>query len=99
VRAALGPTAGELAQLFPQLADGPPTAPAGDPGQAKLRLFESVVALLELWARDRGLLLVLDDVHWADSSTQELLDYAARRLARSRVMLLATYPSSTGGTP
>ncbi|MGH3036973.1 MAG: ATP-binding protein, partial [Gaiellaceae bacterium] len=93
VRAALGPTAAELAQLFPQLADGPPTAPAGDPAQAKLRLFESVVALLELWARDRGLLLVLDDVHWADSSTRELLDYAARRLARSRVMLLATYRS------
>jgi len=91
VRAQLGRTAGELAQLFPQLADGPPTPPAGDPAQAKLRLFESVVALLELWARDRGLLLVLDDVHWADSSTRELLDYAARRLVRSRVMLLATY--------
>src|SRR5262249_52498875 len=51
------------------------------------------VSLLELWARDRGLLLVLDDVHWADGSTRELLDYAARRLARSRVMLLATYRS------
>jgi class 3 adenylate cyclase len=93
VRADLGPAAGELAQLFPQLADGPPSAPAGDPAQAKLRLFESVVALFELWARDRGLLLVLDDVHWADSSTRELLDYMARRLVRSRVMLLATYRS------
>ena len=93
LRTALGPTAGELAQLFPQLADGPPKAPEGDPAQAKLRLFESVVTLLELWAQNRGLLLVLDDVHWADSSTRELLDYAARRLAQSRVMLLATYRS------
>jgi class 3 adenylate cyclase len=93
VRADLGRTAAELAQLFPQLADGPPSPPAGDPAQAKLRLFESVVALLELWARDRGLLIVLDDIHWADSSTRELLDYGARRLARSRVMLLATYRS------
>jgi class 3 adenylate cyclase len=93
VRADLGLTAEELAQLFPQLAVGPPRAPAGDPAQAKLRLFESVVALLELWARERGLLLVLDDIHWADSSARELLDYAARRLARSRVMLLATYRS------
>lgn len=93
VRAELGQTAGELAQLFPQLAEGPPAPPAGDPGQAKLRLFESVVALLELGARDRGLLLVLDDLHWADSSTRELLDYAARRLVRSRVLLLATYRS------
>ena len=94
MRTELGPTAAELAQLFPQLADGPPTAPAGDPAQAKLRLFESVVTLLELWARDRGLLLVLDDVHWADE-----LDARAPRLrgppARrsSRVMLLATYRS------
>ncbi len=93
VRAELGPAAAELAQLFPQLGEGPPTAPVGDPAQAKLRLFESVVTLLELWARDRGLLLVLDDVHWADSSTRELLDYAARRLVRSRVILLATYRS------
>jgi class 3 adenylate cyclase len=93
VRANLGAAAAELAQLFPQLAEGPPTVPVGDPAQAKLRLFESVVTLLKLWARDRGLLLVLDDIHWADSSTSELLDYAARRLVRSRVMLLATYRS------
>ena len=93
VRAAVGPAAAELAQLFPRLADGPPAAPAGDPAQAKLRLFESVVTLLELWARERGLLVVVDDIHWADSSTRELLDYAARRLARDRVMLLAAYRS------
>ncbi len=92
IRAELGPSSAELAQLFPQLAEGVAPA-AGDPAQAKLRLFESVVNLLELWARDRGLLLVLDDIHWADSSTRELLDYAARRLAHSRVMLLATYRS------
>src|SRR6266545_2384213 len=93
MRADLGPTAAELAQLFPQFAEGPPTAPVGDPAQAKLRLFEAVVTLLEHWARDRGLLLVLDDVHWADGSTRELLDYVARRLVRSRVMVLATYRS------
>ncbi|MGH2450933.1 MAG: ATP-binding protein, partial [Candidatus Limnocylindria bacterium] len=91
LRADLGQTAAELAQLFPQLAEGPPPAPAGDPAQAKLRLFESVVTLLEVWARERALLLVLDDVHWADGSTRELLDYMARRLLRSRVMLLATH--------
>ena len=93
VRTGLGPAAAELAQLFPQLAEGPPAAPVGDPSQAKLRLFESVVTVLELWASDRGLLLVLDDVHWADSSTRELMDYVARRLVKSRVMILATYRS------
>jgi class 3 adenylate cyclase len=91
VRADLGPAADELAQLFPQLAVGPSGPPAGDLAQAKLRLFESVVTLLELWARERGLLLVLDDVHWADTSTRELLDYAARRLSRRRVVVVATF--------
>jgi class 3 adenylate cyclase len=93
LRAELGPMTAELGQLFPQLGDGAAAAPASDPAQAKLRMFESVVSLLELWARERGLLLVLDDVHWADSSTRHLLDYVARRLVRSRVMLLATYRS------
>lgn len=91
--AELGPMVAELAQLFPQLGEGPSPAAGGDLGQAKLRLFESVVALLELWARTRTLLLVLDDVHWADGSTRELLDYAARRLAKRRVLLLAPYRS------
>jgi class 3 adenylate cyclase len=52
-----------------------------------------VVGLLELWARSKTLLVVLDDIHWADGSTRELLEYAARRLERRRVMLLATYRS------
>ena len=93
LRTELGQMTEELGQLFPQLGDGAQAAPTGDPAQAKLRMFESVVSLLELWARERGLLLVLDDVHWADSSTRHLLDYVARRLVRSRVMLLATYRS------
>jgi class 3 adenylate cyclase len=93
VRADLGQVTGELAQLFPQLGNGAPSAPPSDPDQAKLRMFEAVVTLLERSARERGLLLVLDDVHWADSSTRHLLDYVARRLVRSRVMLLATYRS------
>jgi class 3 adenylate cyclase len=93
LRADLGPMTAELAQLFPQLGDGAPSAVSGDPAQAKLRMFESVVTLFERWGRERGLLLVLDDVHWSDSSTRHLLDYVARRLVRSRVMVLATYRS------
>ena len=92
LRAELGPMVGELAQVFPQLGDGSPVAER-DPAQARLRLFESIVALVELWAQRDTLLVVLDDLHWADSSTRELLEYLARRLAKSRVMLLATYRS------
>jgi len=93
LRTELGPMVAELAQLFPQLAQGVSAGQSADPAQAKVRLFESAVALLELWARRETLLVVIDDLHWADSSTRELLEYAARRLARKRVLLLATYRS------
>jgi len=92
VAARLGPERRELAQLFPQLAGDDGATPEGNPEQAKLRLFEAIVSLLEAPARERGLLLVIEDVHWADESTRELLDHLARRLRR-RAMILATYRS------
>jgi class 3 adenylate cyclase len=88
----LGPAARELAQLFPQL--GPASGdPIGEPMQAKLRLFEAVVALVSRAARETGVLLVVEDVHWADSATRELLDHLVRRLTKTRSLLLMTYRS------
>src|ERR671935_646126 len=89
----LGAARLELAQLFPQLGGDEPPASLGDPAQAKLRLFEAVVALLSVPARERGLLLVVEDVHWADSATRELLDHLARRLTNVRSLVLVTYRS------
>jgi class 3 adenylate cyclase len=86
----LGPAGRELAQLFPQL--GPPTtSPTADPTQTKLRLFESMISLLAIPADDTGVLLIIEDIHWADASTRELLDYLARRLRGLRIMVLTTY--------
>jgi class 3 adenylate cyclase len=89
----LGAARRELAQLFPQLGRDEPDVPVGDPAQAKLRLFEAVVALLSLPARERGLLLIVEDVHWADAATRELLDHIARRLTNTRSLVLVTYRS------
>ena len=66
---------------------------SGDPTQAKLRLFEAVVGMLGTAARDQGLLLILEDVHWADTATRELLDHLSRRLTAMRALLLLTYRS------
>jgi class 3 adenylate cyclase len=93
VAAKLGAARRELAQLFPQLGDDEVAAPVGDPAQAKLRLFEAIVALLDVPARERGLLLVIEDIHWADTATRELLDHIARRLTKTRAVLLVTYRS------
>lgn len=90
LRERLGPAAAELAQLFPQLGAAGPAQPDQT---GKLRLFEAVVAILGDAAREHGLLLVVEDIHWADPSTRELLDYLTRRLRAERVLLLATVRS------
>ena len=85
----LGSAADELAQLFPQL--GRPSGAQTEAAQAKLRLFESILILLRDAAAQRALLLVLEDLQWADPATRELLDYATRRLRSTNVLIVATY--------
>ena len=93
VASRLGPTRRELSQLFPQLADGVAPAQPGESEQAKLRLFEAIACLLAVPADDQGMLLVVEDVHWADASTRELLDHLARRISGLRALVLITYRS------
>ena len=80
----------ELAWLFPQLELEEPPRDPSDPVQGKLRLFEAVLALLRTCAHPAGLLLILENVHWADASSRELLEYLVRRLRGARAMLLVT---------
>src|SRR2546430_485882 len=85
----LGPAADELGQVFAQL--GRPSPGATEAAQAKMRLFESILMLLRDAATQRALLLILEDLQWADPSTRELLDYATRRLRSTNVLIVATY--------
>jgi class 3 adenylate cyclase len=89
LRERLGSAADELSQLFPQM--GRPAIGQSDASQAKLRLFEAILVLLRDAARTSALLLVLEDLQWADPATRELLDYATRRLRSTNVLILATY--------
>ena len=93
LRERLGPSARELGRLFPRLAGGDLPADAGDPAHARLRLCEGLAELLQVPAERRGLLLVLEDLHWADASTREVIDFLVRRLRTGRVMILGTYRS------
>ena len=81
----------ELAALFPQLGSGDAALPEAGDAAHKLRLFEALLALLGVLAEDGGLLLTVEDLHWADASTRELLDYLARRIRGNRVLLVANY--------
>src|SRR5690349_16893905 len=57
---------------------------------SQLRVFEATLALLDERATAAPVLLVLEDLHWADASTLDLLVYLAHDLGGRRVVLLAT---------
>lgn len=80
----------DLGRLFTDL-HLPAPEPLGDPALEKTRLFEAVVRLLERLARETPVLLLLDDLHWADPASIELLHYLARSIADQAVLMLGTY--------
>ena len=64
-------------------------AALGNEGAARDRLFTAFLA--ELGSPGALTVAVIEDVHWADEATLDLLSYAGRRLGRTRALLLATY--------
>ncbi|WP_435853617.1 helix-turn-helix transcriptional regulator [Streptomyces sparsogenes] len=86
--AAIAGQEGELARLLPELGETDRGRPETE---GRARLFELTVRLLEHLATDRTLVLALEDLHWADRSTRELLSYLLRALTHSRLLILATY--------
>jgi predicted ATPase len=102
--AGAGPSAGELAEavaarpvLTQLLPDRPITSavtspPSDDaPGLARQRLFGAVLGLLTELAAASPVLLILEDLHWADDSTRDLVTFLSRVLRRERVALLVSY--------
>jgi DNA-binding CsgD family transcriptional regulator len=63
----------------------------GQAAGSQLRVFEETLALLSERAADTPVLLVLEDLHWADTSTLDLVVFLAHNLGDRRVLLLATY--------
>jgi predicted ATPase len=92
--AVAGPAGADLARLLPDLAwgreavVGPAVAGAGQG-----RLFELLVGVVQRLAASAPLLWVLEDLHWADRSTRDLLAYLATALRSGRVLLVLTFRS------
>jgi DNA-binding CsgD family transcriptional regulator/tetratricopeptide (TPR) repeat protein len=79
-----------LGRLLPDR--GSTEQPGGDvPGMAQQQLFGAVLGMLAEIAADRPVLLILEDMHWADRSTRDLLTFLSRVLHRERVAVIATY--------
>lgn len=90
---ALGPGSSQLVQVVPVLGGlaGEAGGSALDPDSARQRLFEAVGALLRHLAERRPLLIVLEDLQWADVPTLQLAGHLAPVLADTPVVLAVTY--------
>ena len=95
----LKPFAREFAQLIPDLvpplpdsALTPPLTPL-EPEQEKRRLFEALTRWFTGSATKQSVLLIIEDVHWSDDTSLELLHYLARRCTAHPLLLLVTYRS------
>ena len=66
------------------------SAAPDDGARARYLAFEAVRGLLEHAAAQRPMLLVLDDLHWADPDSAALLRHLGTSLARSRLLMLLT---------
>ncbi|KUL37115.1 hypothetical protein ADL22_22825 [Streptomyces sp. NRRL F-4489] len=89
--AAVAGQEGELARILPELGETAGETQGAEIGRA--RLFELTARLLERLAAHRTLVIVIEDLHWADRSTRELLAYLLRALHDAAILLVATYRS------
>ncbi|HJS94008.1 MAG TPA: AAA family ATPase, partial [Solirubrobacteraceae bacterium] len=90
----------ELSRLIPELRRRAPDLhqpPADEPETERYRLFEAVVGLLTELSRAAPVLLVLDDLQWADRPTLLLLRHLARATTPARVLILGAYRSTERG--
>jgi DNA-binding SARP family transcriptional activator/tetratricopeptide (TPR) repeat protein len=96
----LGPGAEELARLIPEVASASPAesqATPADPETRRYMLFEAVSLLLAAAAARGPVLLVVDDLHWADQGTLQLLRHLVRAPHEAALLIVGTYrPADVG---
>ncbi len=85
---------GDLARLVPSLRDRVPDLPSvreSDPETERYRLHAAVAGLLEGAGEQEPLLLILDDLHWADAPTLALLRHIVTCGSSMKVMVVGSY--------
>jgi DNA-binding CsgD family transcriptional regulator/tetratricopeptide (TPR) repeat protein len=99
--ALLGPARGVLVRLVPELATRAADLPVpSEPDRAsQARLFELILGVIERLARTRPVVVEIEDVHWADRSTRELLGFLVRALRDDPVLLVLALRTDEAGAP
>ena len=81
----------EFARLLPEFGEADTDA---DPAVARARLFEQMLTLLERLAEARPVVLIIEDAHWADRSTRDLMAFLiGSQQVLDRVLIVVTYRS------
>lgn len=94
LRSLVGPAVPDLARLVPELAHRLPAESlthSADADVERYLMFEAAASLFVGLAERSPLLLVLDDLHWADGATLRLLRHLLRHGGRHRLMIIGTY--------
>ncbi len=104
LRQEMGPGAADISEILPELTvklEGLERPPALEPEQARFRLFFSITPFLKNISRSQPFVLVLDDLHWADESSLLLLEFLAREIVTSSIIVIGTYREEevSGGHP
>jgi class 3 adenylate cyclase len=90
----MGAGAADIAQVVSEVRErlpGLPTPPSLEPEQARFRLFDSITTFLKNASAAQPLVLVLDDLHWADKPSLLLLQFLTSELRGARALILGTY--------
>ncbi len=80
----------DLARLLPEFGE-----PSGDieTDTARARLFEQILTLLERLAERRPMVLIIEDIHWADRSSRDLIAFLSRNVSAIPMLMVLTYRS------
>jgi DNA-binding CsgD family transcriptional regulator/tetratricopeptide (TPR) repeat protein len=95
LEAILGDAANVIAEIVPEiglrLAALAPLPPTIDAAQARFRLFDAIGGFWKRAAAATPLLLILDNLHWADTASLRLLEFLAPEIGGSRLLFIGTY--------
>ncbi len=90
----MGPGVADIAEIVPELKarfpelDSPPPL---EPEQARFRLFDAVTTFLLTASQRQPIVVILEDLHWADRSSLLLLEFVAREIESSHLLIIGSY--------
>ena len=94
LRSEMGSGAADIAEIVSEVRERLPNLgkpPRLNPAAARFRLFDAVATFLKTASQAQPLVVVLDDLHWADEPSLRLLEHVARELDDGRLLIIGTY--------